>query len=78
MSLQDLNKHLMWQLDRLSSIKDEDLDCTIESEVLRARSICGVVEQSLQVLDRAIEVHKLSSDMDVSPSIITGISYEEK
>lgn len=77
MSMQQLNKHLMWQLDRLSSISDEELESTIESETMRARAICGVVEKSLNIVDRVIKVQELSIELGSTPETILGIGNEK-
>ena len=55
----DLNKHLMWQLDRLSSIKDEDLKDSIESEAKRAGAIVTVAIEMVSISNTVIEAHKL-------------------
>lgn len=77
MNMSELNKHLMWQLDRLSSITDEDLESTIEAETMRARAICGVVEESLKVVDRAVRVQELASELGITPKSVLGVEHEK-
>lgn len=73
----DLNKHLMWQLDRLSSIKDEDLKDSIESEAKRANAIVTVAKEMVSISNTVIEAHKLALEYNVNPSKVLGVGHEE-
>lgn len=72
----EVNKHLMWQLDRLSSISDEDLKDQIESEVKRASAICDVVRQTVEVGRTVIEAHRISGEYNIKPETL-GLGHED-
>lgn len=59
---EDINKHLMWQLDRLSSIEDEDVDKVINGEAKRADAIVKVVKQAGEL--SKIEIQKKKMDLE--------------
>ena len=59
---EDINKHLMWQLDRLSSIEDEDVDKVINGEAKRADAIVKVVKQVGELCK--IEIQKKKMELE--------------
>lgn len=66
----EVNKHLMMQLDRLTSIKDEDLAEELENEIQRSKAICGVVDRTVQVGLAVIEAHKVVNDYQLKGEIL--------
>ena len=62
----EVNKHLMMQLDRLTSIQDEDLQKDLEHEANRAKAICEVVKQAVAVGQVVVKAHEVSAEYNIS------------
>ena len=58
----EVNKHLLMQLDRLTSIQDEDLSADIDNEVKRAKAICDVASQAVDIGKTTIEAHRVVNE----------------
>lgn len=66
----EINKHLLWQLDRLSSISDEELVEVIDAETKRAKAICNVTQQAVQVGQTVIKAHEIANEYDIKGGIL--------
>lgn len=73
----ELNKHLMWQLDRLSSIQDDELKDVIDAEAKRARAIVSVSKEIVSVGAITIKANKLALEHNVKTSAVLGVDCEE-
>lgn len=73
----EVNKHLLMQLDRLTSIDDEDLATDIDNEVKRAKAICDVAAQAVDIGKTTIEAHKVINEYAIDGNLL-GIESNEK
>lgn len=75
--IKDVNKHLMWQLDRLTSISDEDLEKDIDAEVKRAKAIVDVSKSIFECANIVLEANRMSQEYNVPAQGLLGFDNEK-